>query len=117
MKQKRGREEYIELWPRNKRNGLAWMKAGVWKLRGIRRGWEKGTYPLCRGNEDAKHILLSSPKPKKWRMQFINKKWSCINEELVNKKIVNCTNKAHIIYLRKYLDKVKHKWESRVRKD
>jgi hypothetical protein len=50
------------------------MKAGVWKLRGIRRGWEKGTCPLCRGNEDAKHVLLSCPETKKWGMQFMNKK-------------------------------------------
>jgi hypothetical protein len=54
MKQKWGREEHIELCSRNERNGLTWIKAGVWKLRGIRRGWEKGTCPPCRGNEDAK---------------------------------------------------------------
>jgi hypothetical protein len=35
MKQKWGREEYIELRSRNERNGIIWMKAGVWKLRGI----------------------------------------------------------------------------------
>jgi hypothetical protein len=69
------------------------------------------------GNEDAKHILLSCPETKNWRMQFINKKWLCINEELAYKKIVNCTNKAHIIHLGEYLDEVKHKWESRVRKE
>jgi hypothetical protein len=43
MKQKWGKEEYIELCFRCERNGLAWMKAGVWKLRGIRWGLEKGT--------------------------------------------------------------------------
>jgi hypothetical protein len=42
MKQKWGREEYIKLCSRN---GLAWMKAGVWKLRGIRRGLEKRNIP------------------------------------------------------------------------
>jgi hypothetical protein len=31
-------------------------------------------------------------------------------------KILNCTNKAYIIHLGGHLDKVKHKWESRVRK-
>jgi hypothetical protein len=66
------------------------------------------------GNEDVK---LSGPETKKWRMQFMNKKWLCINEELEYKKIVNCTNKAHMIHLGEYLDKVKHKWESRVRKE
>jgi hypothetical protein len=66
MKQKWGREEYIDLCSRNKRNGLAWMKAEVWKLKGIRRGWEKRTCPQCRGNEDVKHILLSCPETKKY---------------------------------------------------
>jgi hypothetical protein len=50
-------------------------------------------------------------------MQFVNKKWLCINEELAHKKIVNCTNKNHVMNLGKYLDEVKHKWENRVRKD
>jgi hypothetical protein len=92
------------------------MKAGVWKLRGIRRGWERGTCPLCRGNENVKHILLSCPETRKWRMQFINKKRLCINEELTCKKIVNCTNKACKIHLGEYLDKVNHKWKSSVRR-
>jgi hypothetical protein len=47
----------------------------------------------------------------------MNKKWLFINEELACKKIVNCANKAHIIHLGEYLDKVKHKWECRVRKE
>jgi hypothetical protein len=49
---------------------LAWMKAGVWKLRGIKRGWEKGTCPLYRDNEDAKHILLSCPETKQEVLQI-----------------------------------------------
>jgi hypothetical protein len=56
MKHKLGTEEYIEFCSKNERNGLVWMKAGVRKLRGIRKGLEKGTCPLCRGNEDVKHI-------------------------------------------------------------
>jgi hypothetical protein len=40
-----------------------------------------------------------------------------INEELAYKKIVNCTNKADIIHLGKYLDKVKHKRENKARKE
>jgi hypothetical protein len=77
---------------------------------------------MCRSvteyyHEDAKHILLSCPETKKWRMQFTSKKWLYINEELTYKKTMNCTNKNHIIHLGEYLDKVKHKWESRVRKD
>jgi hypothetical protein len=26
-----------------------WLKAGIWKLRGIRRGFERGRYPLVSG--------------------------------------------------------------------
>jgi hypothetical protein len=84
------------------------MKAGVWKLRGIRRGLEKGTSPLCMGNEDVKHMLLSWPETKKWRMQFMSKKWLCINEELAHREVIKCTNKAHIINLGEYLDEVRH---------
>jgi hypothetical protein len=47
MKQKWGREEYVELCSRDERNGLSRMKAEGWKLRGIRRGWEKGTSPYA----------------------------------------------------------------------
>jgi hypothetical protein len=38
----------------------------------------------------------------------MNKEWLCINEELAYKKIVNFSNKAHIIHLGEYLDEVKH---------
>jgi hypothetical protein len=68
------------------------------------------------GQRNVKHILVSCPETKKWRMQFINK-WLCINEEPAYKKILNCTNEAHIIHLGKDLDKVKHKWESTVKKE
>jgi hypothetical protein len=57
---------------RNERNGLAWLKAGVWKLRGIRRGWEKGICPLCRDNEEAKHILLRCPETKQEVLERTN---------------------------------------------
>jgi hypothetical protein len=61
-----------------------------------------------------RHVI--SPETKKWRMQCVNKKWLCINEDVAYKKTVNCTNKNHIIYLGNYLDKVKHKWENRMGK-
>jgi hypothetical protein len=38
------------------RNGIAWLKAGVWKMRGIRGGFEKVRCPLCLEEED---ILLN----------------------------------------------------------
>jgi hypothetical protein len=34
----------------------------MWKLRGIRRGLEKGRCPLCWGEEDAKHWNVKNLK-------------------------------------------------------
>jgi hypothetical protein len=31
-KYKCGREDYIDFCSRNERSGIAWMKAGIWKL-------------------------------------------------------------------------------------
>jgi hypothetical protein len=62
MKQKWGMEQYIELCFWNERKGLAWMKAWVWKLEGLEGDVKKEHTPLCRGNEDAKHIPLSCPE-------------------------------------------------------
>jgi hypothetical protein len=42
------------------RDGLVWFKTVVWKLRGMRRGFEKGRCSLCRQNEGAVHILKIS---------------------------------------------------------
>jgi hypothetical protein len=50
-----GKESYIDKCTRKERIGIMWLKAGMWKLRGIRRGLEKGRCPLCWGEEDAKH--------------------------------------------------------------
>jgi hypothetical protein len=53
-----GKEWYIDKYTRKERIGVIWLKAGIWKLKGIRRGLEKGRCPLCWGEEDEKHILL-----------------------------------------------------------
>jgi hypothetical protein len=42
MKQKLGKDEHIDSCTRNKRNGIACLKAGIWKMGGIRRAFEKG---------------------------------------------------------------------------
>jgi hypothetical protein len=65
IEHKWSREEYIEFCSRNERHGLVWIKAGVWKLRGIKRGLGKGTCPLCMEIEDVKRILLSCTETKK----------------------------------------------------
>jgi hypothetical protein len=53
-----GKESYIEKCTRKERMGIIWWKAGIWKARGIRMGFERGRCPLCLGEEDAKHIVL-----------------------------------------------------------
>jgi hypothetical protein len=74
MKYKSGREEYIDFWFRNERSGMSLMTAGVWKLRGLRWGFEKGTFPLRMGRKDIKHMLMSCTETKEWRTQLTNKK-------------------------------------------
>jgi hypothetical protein len=91
------------------------LKAGIWKLKWIRRGLEKGRCPLCGGEEDAKHILLKCKESKKWREEWANNNWPNINEDLVYNKIICCTNVNRIKLLGKYLFKVKRKWKNKVR--
>jgi hypothetical protein len=57
MKQEWTREQYISCCTRNERSGLAWFKTGIWKLRGMRKGFEKGRCPLYSEEEDPIHIL------------------------------------------------------------
>jgi hypothetical protein len=52
MKQEWAREEYIVCCTRNERSGLAWFKTGICKMRGIRKGFDKGRCPVCSENED-----------------------------------------------------------------
>jgi hypothetical protein len=47
MKQEWAREKYIVCCTRKERSGLAWFKTDIWKLRGMRKGVEKGRCPLC----------------------------------------------------------------------
>jgi hypothetical protein len=61
MKQEWAREEYVVCCTRNERSALAWFKTGIWKLRGMRKGSEKGRCPLCSKDEDAIHMLLKCP--------------------------------------------------------
>jgi hypothetical protein len=58
----------------------------------MRKGFEKGRCPLCSENEDAVHILLKCSETRKWRDQFLSRKWQIVNEEIAYKKITNCTN-------------------------
>jgi hypothetical protein len=64
MKYEWGKESYIDKCTRKERKGIIWWKAGIWKLRGTRRGFKRGRCPLYLGKEDAKHILLKCSETK-----------------------------------------------------
>jgi hypothetical protein len=98
MKQEWAREEYTVCCTRNERNGLAWFKTGIWKLRGMRIRFEKGRCPLCSEDEDAIHILKCS-ETRKWREKCLSRKLLVLNEGIAYTKIMNCTN---IIELRNF---------------
>jgi hypothetical protein len=58
----------------------------------MRKGLEIWKMPLCNGEEDAIHIILKYPETRRLREHLLSRKWQMINEELANKKIINCTN-------------------------
>jgi hypothetical protein len=93
IKQEWGRDEYIDCCNRNDRRCMACWRLGIWKLRGSRKGVEKGTCPLCLGKEDTKHILLECPETNDWRMEMLCKRWLDINDEVAYRKVLSCTKK------------------------
>jgi hypothetical protein len=46
-------------------SGTAWIIAGILKLRGLRKGIDKGSFRLCLENEEAKQMLLGCLKIRK----------------------------------------------------
>jgi hypothetical protein len=116
MKHKWGREEYIDCCNRNERRGMAWCRLGIWKLRGSRKGVEKETCPLCLGKEDTKHILLECLETENWRTEMLCKRWVDINEEVVYRKMLSCTNKMMVKNMGKFLFTVQCEWERMVKK-
>jgi hypothetical protein len=59
---------------------------GVCKLRGMRRGLEEGRCPLCKEDEDVIHKLLKCSETRKWREQFLSRKWLNINEDVAKRE-------------------------------
>jgi hypothetical protein len=53
-----GKEVYMHCCHLKKRNGVMWLRFGIWNLRGIRRGAGKGTCPLHKAEENEMHRLL-----------------------------------------------------------
>jgi hypothetical protein len=49
MKHEFEKESYTDEWTRKERMGIKWLKAEIWRLIGIRRGFDRGRCPLCCG--------------------------------------------------------------------
>jgi hypothetical protein len=100
---------------RNDRMGIAWFRAGIGKLKWLRKGLEIGRCPLSNGEYDAIHILLKCPETRRLREHLLSRKWLIINEELAYKNIINCTNTVELRNLGRYLYKIKCKWENTIK--
>jgi hypothetical protein len=115
MKYEWGKESHSDKCTRKERMGIIWLKTGIWKLRGIGRGFERGRCPLCLGEEDAKHIFLKCSETKKCKEECVSSKRLHINEVIAYRKIIICTNVIKIKSLGKYLFNTKCKWENKVK--
>jgi len=51
----------------------------------------------------------------KSRIEVLNKTWLSIGYEVALKKILVCINKALVIYLCKYLEKVSNNWLKKIK--
>jgi hypothetical protein len=67
------REDYVMCGSRNERMGIAWFRAGIWKLRAIRNCSEIGRCPLCNGEEDVVHIRLKYPEKRRLRKHLLSR--------------------------------------------
>jgi hypothetical protein len=74
------------------------------EIGGIRKKRDTVRFPVCLGQEDTKHILLSCLEKRMWRKGVISRKQLYINEEVAYKKILMCGNKSLIIYLGRYAE-------------
>jgi hypothetical protein len=81
----------------------------------MRKGYEKGRCPLCSKDEEAIHILLKFSETRKWREQFLSRKWLMLNEWIAYKKIINCTNITELRNIGICLYKMTCKWENKIR--
>jgi hypothetical protein len=81
----------------------------------MRKGSEKGRCPLYSEEEATIYILLKCSETRKWREQFLSRKWLRFNEWIVFKKVINCNNSIELRNIRSYLYKIKCKWENRIR--
>jgi hypothetical protein len=110
-----GQKLYIECCSRKERSGIAWLIAGIWQLKGVRRKADKGRCPLCFEKDDVKHILLECKETKYWREKLIHNNWLSMNKEVTYRKILKIINRIHIQNLGKYLNIVRNKWFSTIK--
>jgi hypothetical protein len=61
-----------------------------------------------------KHRVKCS-ETRKWREQFLSRKWLRLNEWIVYKKIINFTNITELRNIGSYLYKIKCKRENKIR--
>jgi hypothetical protein len=90
-------------------SGVAWLLVGAWQLTGVRRNTDKGSCPLCLGEEEAKHIL-DCWETRNWKLEFLNHKWLNMNKEVACRNMLRFPNKDWMRNLGRYLDIVKCKW-------
>jgi hypothetical protein len=104
MKYEWDKESYMDKCTRKERMRIIRLKAGIWKLRVIRRCFERGRCFLCLGEEDAKHILLKCSETKMWGEEYVTSNWlnTWINDDLAYRQIISCTNVNKIKPLGKY---------------
>jgi hypothetical protein len=91
-----GKKLYTEWCSTKERSGMAWLLAGLWQLKGVRQNTAKGRWPLCLGEEDARHVLLDCLETRNWRLKFLNDKWLNMNKIVAHRKMLRCTNKDQI---------------------
>jgi hypothetical protein len=80
------REEYVTCCSRKDRSGIAWFRAGIWKLRGMSKGLENGRCSHLM--KDTVHVLLKCPETRRLREHLLSRKWQTTNEEIAYKKIL-----------------------------
>jgi hypothetical protein len=78
-------------------------------------GWNRHRKKQMVKGKDPIHILLKCSETRKWREQFLSRKWLRLNEWIVFKKIINSSNSIELRIIGSYLCKIKCKWDNRIR--
>jgi len=91
----------------NGRRGRAWLKLGIWKLRGVSGGTERRRCLLYGKKETEVQLLLNCTKTHSWRKELRNK-WPNVNEETAL-RIQKCI-KGTLAY------KMECKWKTQLKK-